>query len=325
MKRSLVLTVIPLLFLSACFGTNRAPVSLHGGSSGVGSSGAHIVIEGDTLYSISKRYKIAMPDIAHANDLRAPFYLRTGQVLRLPPPPEYRVRSGDTLFEVARLFNTSQSQIARLNHLDDPYVIRPGQVLRLPSEGARVRVAQQNRHKPSVVSDGTVKPGLKPQASTQTQTTRNTPATRPPSQAEKKYRVTKAPPKRSSSKFLQPVQGRTISSFGPKKNGLHNDGINIAAPKGAPIRAAENGVVVYAGNELKGSGNLVLVRHDGGYMTAYAHMDDILIKRGTTIKRGQTIGTVGQTGSVSSPQLHFEVRKGTRAIDPKKYLSGGSS
>lgn len=286
----------------------------------MGSSGAHIVMEGDTLYSISKRYAIAMPDIAYANRLSAPFYLNVGQVLRLPPPPEYRVRSGDTLFEVARIFNTSQSQIARLNDLRSPYVIRPGQVLRLPSVRARVGQKMQVAAAQSRGPAQTVKPGAKPAAPV-----RQEKVTAKAQAAQKKYRVTKAPPKRSSSKFLQPVEGRTVSSFGPKENGLHNDGINIAAPKGSPVRAAENGVVVYAGNELKGSGNLVLVRHDGGYMTAYAHMDDILIKRGATIKRGQTLGTVGQTGSVSSPQLHFEVRKGTRAINPKKYLTGGSS
>ena len=333
MKRSLVLCVIPILFLGAC-GENRAPVSVHGSSPGVGSSGAHIVMNGDTLYSISKRYKIAMPDIALANRLNAPFALRIGQVLRLPPPPEYRVRRGDTLFEVARIFNTSQSQIARLNNLRSPYVLRVGQVLRLPSAQSRVQVASAASSKAvapksqsAAAKSNSVmppQPSAKVQVPNQAQQQTQAQAARPATPAEKKYRVTKAPPKRSSSKFLQPVEGKIVSSFGPKQNGLHNDGINIAAAKGTAVKSAENGVVVYAGSELKGSGNLVLVRHEGGYMTAYAHMDDILIKRGATVTRGQTIGTVGQTGSVSSPQLHFEVRRGTRAINPKQYLGGGA-
>ena len=129
-------------------------------------------------------------------------------------------------------------------------------------------------------------------------------------------------PARSSSKFMKPVEGALISSYGPKKGGLHNDGINIRAPKGAAVRAAENGVVVYAGDEIKGSGNLILVRHSDRWMTAYAHLDKINVARGAVIKRGQSIGAVGSTGSVDSPQLHFEVRRGTQAINPKIYLDG---
>ena len=116
------------------------------------------------------------------------------------------------------------------------------------------------------------------------------------------------------------MAGRTISGYGPKKDGLHNDGINIAAARGTPVKAAENGVVVYVGNELKGSGNLILVRHADRYMSAYAHLDRFLIKRGQTVQRGQTIGTVGSTGAVSSPQLHFELRRGTKAINPQGYI-----
>ena len=139
---------------------------------------------------------------------------------------------------------------------------------------------------------------------------------------EPKSKVTAQTPKRASGKFLRPVEGSIISTYGTKPNGQHNDGINISAPQGAPVKAAENGVVVYAGSELKGSGNLVLLRHEGRWMTAYAHMDNILIKRGDVIRRGQTIGTVGTTGSVDSPQLHFEVRRGTEAINPKQYMDG---
>lgn len=321
MKRSLVLGLISVLFLGGCFGVNRAPVSVHGATPGAGSSGSHVVMPEDTLWSISKRYKIAMPDIVYANQLSAPFLLEVGQRLRLPPPPEYRVRQGDTLFEIARLFNTNQSQIARLNNMHAPYMLRVGQVLRLPSN----RPAPERRFakaEPSPQRETVAKPAQKPVSQPQALSKAEE---RKVAKAKEKFRVTKAPPKRSSSKFMYPVEGRKISGFGPKGNGLHNDGINIAAPRGAPVRAAENGVVVYAGNELKGSGNLILVRHEGRYMTAYAHMDRMMIKRGDIVKRGQTIGTVGSTGSVSSPQLHFEVRKGTRAMDPKKYLSGADS
>ena len=120
--------------------------------------------------------------------------------------------------------------------------------------------------------------------------------------------------------FVWPVQGKVIGAFGSSKDGLKNDGINIAAPAGAPVVAAADGTVAYAGNELRGFGNMILIRHDGGYVTAYAHNDSLLVKKGDKVKRGQTIARVGQTGAVFGPQLHFEIRKGTEPVDPMSYL-----
>jgi len=117
--------------------------------------------------------------------------------------------------------------------------------------------------------------------------------------------------------------GKVVSGFGPRADGTHNDGINVAAPMGTDIHAAESGVVAYAGDELKGYGNLVLVRHSNGFVTAYAHASELAVKKGETIKRGQVIGKAGATGNVNSPQLHFEVRKGATPVDPTQYLTGG--
>jgi murein DD-endopeptidase MepM/ murein hydrolase activator NlpD len=128
------------------------------------------------------------------------------------------------------------------------------------------------------------------------------------------------PEPRGSGKFLWPVNGKVVSPFGPKEGGLHNDGINISAPLGTPVRAAENGSVVYAGNELRGFGNLLLIRHSDGWVSAYAHCEALLVKRGDQVRRGQVIARVGQTGAVSSPQLHFELRKGAQAVDPMAEL-----
>ena len=122
--------------------------------------------------------------------------------------------------------------------------------------------------------------------------------------------------------FQKPVRGQVISNFGTDATGYHNDGINIAAAAGTAVEAAEAGTVVYAGNELAGFGNLVLIRHAGGWVTAYGHMASIGVQRGATISKGQTIGAVGQTGSVTSPQLHFEVRQGSKPVDPAPYLAG---
>jgi murein DD-endopeptidase MepM/ murein hydrolase activator NlpD len=122
--------------------------------------------------------------------------------------------------------------------------------------------------------------------------------------------------------FRWPVRGKVITSYGAKTNGKSNDGINLAVPEGTPIKAAEDGVVAYSGNELKGYGNLVLVRHANGYVTAYAHASELLVKRGDTIKRGQVIAKSGQSGEVGSPQLHFEIRKGSAPVDPLQFLNG---
>jgi len=122
--------------------------------------------------------------------------------------------------------------------------------------------------------------------------------------------------------FRWPVRGKVITSYGAKTNGKSNDGINLAVPEGTPVKAAEDGVVAYAGNELKGYGNLVLVRHSNGYVTAYAHASELLVKRGDSIKRGQVIAKSGQTGEVGSPQLHFEIRKGSSPVDPLQFLNG---
>jgi len=129
------------------------------------------------------------------------------------------------------------------------------------------------------------------------------------------------PPPRSGRSFAWPVRGRILSTFGTKGDGTHNDGLNIAARAGAPVIAAENGLVVYSGNELRGFGNLLLLRHADGWITAYAHLDRVLVKKGQKVSRGQAIATVGSSGGVDQPQLHFEIRRGSQAVDPAKFLS----
>ena len=134
--------------------------------------------------------------------------------------------------------------------------------------------------------------------------------------------ATPTPPITSTGngQFGWPVQGKIISKYGATADGLRNDGINIGAPAGAPVVAAADGTVAYAGNELRGFGNMILIRHADGWVTAYAHNQSLTVKKGDAVKRGQTIARVGQTGNVTEPQLHFEIRKGTSAQDPMKYL-----
>ncbi|NCC21313.1 MAG: M23 family metallopeptidase [Alphaproteobacteria bacterium] len=297
-----------LLLGAACSGEERAlaPLTLYGAGSGAGSAGMHTVSGGETLYRISERYNLPMRDIIAINDLSPPYMLDVGQRLKLPPPREYTVRAGDTLYGISRLFSAGMNDVARLNDLRAPYTLKTGQTLRLPSpsdeESVATRVTPVRTASPSATTP--VPPG-KPAVS---------------SGSSPRTPVTEAAPKRASSRFLMPVSGPVISTYGPKKDGLHNDGINIRAPKGTPVRAAENGVVVYAGRELEGYGNLVLVRHADRWMTAYAHLDKVMAARGARVERGATLGTVGSSGSVDEPQLHFEIRRGTEALNPKRYL-----
>jgi murein DD-endopeptidase MepM/ murein hydrolase activator NlpD len=128
-------------------------------------------------------------------------------------------------------------------------------------------------------------------------------------------------PPRSGRTFEWPVRGKLLARYGTQGKGLHNDGINIAARSGTRVRAAESGVVAYAGNELRGFGNLLIIKHADGWVTAYAHNEKLLVGRGDQVSRGQDIAVVGATGNVSEPQLHFEIRRGQRALDPLKYLA----
>lgn len=154
----------------------------------------------------------------------------------------------------------------------------------------------------------------------QTESVRKAETKQTAQKTETKKRTAKQLAARSSSKFSWPLRGKILSGFGSKPNGLVNDGINISGTKGSSVLAAENGFVAYAGNEVKGMGNLVIIQHADGWMTVYAHMDTMNVRRGSTVAVGQKIGTVGQSGKVDRPQLHFEIRKGTRAYNPISYL-----
>jgi murein DD-endopeptidase MepM/ murein hydrolase activator NlpD len=295
---SLMATFIVLLAAGCGPDKGPAPVTLYGASEGPGSAGMHTVSKNETLYRIAARYNLPMRDIIAVNDLSPPYMLRAGQRIELPPPRNYTVRSGDTLYGISRLFGVSSTDIARLNDLRAPYTLQSGETLRLPP-------AVPEAPTQSAAAQGMITPAARPQAE----------AANTSSAA-----VTTTPPARSAGRFLTPVKGPVISGYGPKKDGLHNDGINIRAPRNTPVKAAENGVVVYAGRELEGYGNLILLRHADRWMTAYAHLDQITVKRGQTIKRGAQIGTVGTTGSVDEPQLHFEIRRGADALNPKRYM-----
>ena len=229
------------------------------------------------------------------------------------PAVVHVVRKRETLNSIARIYHKPVAVIAQANGLAVKAKVRPGDRITIPDIKEASQATQTGTEEPIPTPAGKVA------MAESSQTAR---VVEPAPTMSSQDAVKNAEPAGSLVGFRWPVRGRVIVAFGPKPNGVQNDGINLAVPEGTPIKAAEDGVVAYAGSELKGYGNLVLVRHSNGFVTAYAHASDILVKRGEAVKRGQVIAHAGQTGNVTSPQLHFEIRKGATPVDPSQYLSG---
>ena len=287
------------------------------------------VLPGDTLYSIARAAGVPLRDLVRINGLKPPYLLRRGQRLALPAQRVYVVRVGDSLSRIAARTGHRMNALIRLNGLAPPYRLRAGQSLRLP---LAIGAAPPRAAAPVVAAAPRAVPVPRPRPSSRA-AGRNPaagerPADRrsggaPPAAKVPPRRRLFSPPKRAASTFLAPVAGRVIGRFGPREGGLHNDGINIAAPRGAPIKAAENGIVAYAGAGFGSFGNLLLIKHADGWMSAYGHAQTLLVKRGDQVRRGQVVATVGTSGGVTRPQVHFELRQGTEARNPERYLAGG--
>ena len=264
------------------------------------------VAVGDTLYSLSRKYSVPVNDLAVMNNISAPFALSVGQKLKVPDLASAPVRAAATTpaAKTAPVATTAQSKY--------------GTPPTAPKVGVAPKVATPTVAATKANPSTTTKSGAKnaSQANAKTQPVKHA-QQKISSDPNKKLPSIAA---RSSSKFSWPVRGKILSHYGAKSGGLFNDGINIGASRGTAVKAAENGVVAYAGNEVKGMGNLVIIQHSGGWMTVYAHMGSMSVRRGARVSVGQKIGTVGATGKVDQPQLHFEIRKGTKAYNPSSYL-----
>lgn len=248
----------------------------------------------------------------------------------------YKVQAGDTPRGIAQKTGVSERALIERNDLD-PTRLRIGQTLYLPKGGkapVAPRAVAASQSKPASTPDVHVVKTTAIQAPGQAQKPQSAPKPQAAPAVASSDEVIggqnpqvastqqlPAPEPMSGNSFRWPVQGRIISEFGTKPDGGHNDGINVAVPLGTSVKAAENGVVAYAGDELKGYGNLVLIRHSNNWVSAYAHNDEILVKRGDQVRRGQVIAKAGRTGQVNQPQLHFELRKGSRPVDPTKYMT----
>jgi murein DD-endopeptidase MepM/ murein hydrolase activator NlpD len=242
------------------------------------------------------------------------------------------VQPGESLIGIARRNGMTLAELARFNHIPPFTKVSVGDRIAVPMRGQqqqRVAERQPQVHEPVAQRIQTARverpraaPPVENVGSVPVENARvATPEPAPAAAAESPVKKAESVAANKMPQFRWPVTGHIIEAFGQRPNGTTNDGINLAVPEGTPIKAAEDGVVAYAGNELKGYGNLVLIRHADNFVSAYANASELLVKRGDTVKRGQVIARAGQTGNVTSPQLHFEIRKGSTPVDPRKYLA----
>ncbi len=310
----------------------------------------YTVKSGDSLWTISKKYGIKISQLADLNNLKKPYTLKVGQKLKLYSTPannnsititkttDYIVKSGDSLSTIAEKYNMKTIELAELNNIKKPYNIRIGQRLKVMTTQSvsnnGIYIVKSGDNLSTIASNHnmtlneianlnnlkkpyTLKVGQKLKLG-------NANIVASSKQIEKKQPVKQQ--KQSQQKnsntisFAWPVKGEIISSFGNKANGLYNDGINISAANGTDFKATEDGVVAYVGNELRGYGTIILIKHNNNWISAYAHCGSVKVARGDKVSKGQVIGTVGKTGNVSTPQLYFSLRSGRQAVDPIKYL-----
>lgn len=306
----------------------------------------HTVRAGDTVYALGRLYQVTPLSIIDKNQLRAPYQLNIGQELMIPmagqlpqqgdlplpvgmdrrpvqrvatPATQPRnqrfhldtvhvVQPGDTLYSLSRRYGMSVADLAAANNMGRPYTISVDQRLRIPGGAQPVqnleRAPRQVASAPSRYPD---QRQLSQKVVEETLETQSLPELGP-----------QAP-------FAWPVRGPVLADFGEVRNGSRSDGINIAAPIGAPVRATADGEVVYRGSELDGYGNLLLVKHENGWVSAYAHTDAILVRKGDFVRQGQVIAKVGKSGSVDRPQLHFQLRKDLQPQDPIVAMQGSEA
>jgi murein DD-endopeptidase MepM/ murein hydrolase activator NlpD len=216
----------------------------------------------------------------------------------------YTLRHGDSLYGIARQYGVTLAELQRVNNIDDPTKVRAGVVLQVPNRTAAAE--------PPPANPGALAPHIL-----------NAPVERHKVASRTDIATDAASPAPSAGPvhFRWPARGRIIAGFGKRPDGGQNDGINLAVPQGTQVHAAEGGRVAYAGDELPGYGNLILIRHPNGWVSTYAHADKALVKAGDEVKRGQVIGKAGMSGPVAQPQLRFELRKGSVPVDPVPHLA----
>ena len=257
----------------------------------------YTVNKGDNLYLISKKYNVTISKLINFNNIDSPYKIFPNQKIFIPKKRTHIVKRGDTLYSISRKYRTDVFTVSRFNNLKNANQIYTNQKLIIPDQfESKKKVVRKFKKKET-------------------------------KKAKKKIIVKKDSYSKKVSnetfnqKFIWPVEGKILSKYGSNNPGFFNDGINIESVSGKDVKASSAGEIVYSGNEIPGYGNLVLIKHSKNWITAYAHLNKIYKKKGALVKRGESIGAVGNSGNVKIPQLHFEIRKGKEAVDPLKYLS----
>ncbi|MEZ5897982.1 MAG: LysM peptidoglycan-binding domain-containing M23 family metallopeptidase [Hyphomicrobiaceae bacterium] len=256
---------------------------------------------GDSIYAVARTYKVPFTELQQVNGITNPLKVRAGTVLRVPQT--YPQTAAVPLTKTAAIDASPQPGV-----IPTAAPVAPPP----PAPSAPVNISESSAQ-PTIINSSqpaeTVAP-VPPQPSAGVAPKGDKVAIAvPPEQAAA-----------SDGKLRWPAVGRVISGFGGRPDGTHNDGVNLSVPLGTDVHAAESGVIAYAGSELKGYGNLILIRHDNGWVTAYAHNDQMLVKRGDKVTRGQVIAKAGKTGTVDQPQVHFELRQGSKPVDPTPFM-----
>ena len=250
---------------------------------------------GDNLYSISRKFKIPIQDLIKVNNIPQPYKIFPNQKILIPINQIHKIEKGDTLYSISRKYQTNVFHLSELNNISNVNNLKIGQNLVIPLQNSFKK--KQNKIKRIKIKD---KKSL--------------------SKDQNKKNYNKEFNRVSKTRFIWPVKGKLLSKYGKTKNGFYNDGININSKKGTKVLSSEDGKVIYSGNEIPGYGNLILIKHNKNWITAYAHLNEVFIEKGRKVKKGEKIGSVGNTGNVRMPQLHFEIRKGKESVDPLKFL-----
>lgn len=275
----------PLVNVAAAPAIDKAEV--RGSANTKSWTGTHIVRSGDSLYTIARSNGVTVADLRSANDITDPRRLKPGMVLKIPgKKPSLADEPSVKITDVPKHEST-----------------KTGSAGRVPMQK---EIGTGSIASPKVLNSAGDEPGGGEAPTNISAVTGDEPVQKPN--------------KARNEKMRWPVVGRVIAPFGKRKDGTSNDGIDIAIPPGTDVRAAEEGIVAYSGSEVKGFGNLLLVRHEDGKVTAYAHNDKLLVQRGDRVRRGQVIAKSGNSGGADQPLLHFEVRDGSKPVDPMRYL-----
>lgn len=308
-----------LCLLAACERTALSPVEIKlddkiGGFATVSSiNNTYVVQNNETLFDIANKFNIDPMNLASVNDIKAPYNICNGQILKLPVEGEQSSsdQQQKVLYAPIELHGDFNQESRELDEKFEKMM--KADEGRSNSETTIQSIKNPQNRSTSRKSNK----GFEEQAKNLSAPKVTSTATGAKISKERTSPVAKPSPK----EMIRPVEGKVISKFGDNLDGVPNDGINIKAPAGAPVNAVSDGEVIYAGNNLDESfGNVVVIEHKNGLVSSYAHLKDIKVRKGSKIKAGQRVGSVGKTGDVSQPQLHLEIMKNNTPENPEKYI-----